>query len=148
MDAERVLLEEPGVRVTTTRVTLGATTYPVAGLTSVQLVQEAASFAPVLVFGGLGLGGFGCSGLFGLLAAQPAPPDNPNGWLMIAGIAAGVAVLSVALFVAMVRALLEPPSFVVRLGTAGGDRRGYATRDRERAEEIRAAIEEAVTRRG
>jgi len=144
-----VLLEEPGVRVTTTRVTLGDATYPVAGLTSIRLEQEGAGGLPfvlcavgvvtLLFAGALTFVAFG----FGM-----APEANLGAVIGTAIFAVGLGLFGLLILGWAAAAARAETPYLVILGTAGGDRQGLKTSDRARADRVRAAIEEAVTRRG
>lgn len=140
MADEEVLLEEVGIRVTTTRVTLGSTTYPVNGITSVRVGSESPSLFPLVMLSTLGCVLGPVIGFVPGLGQQGGP--NP-----VASIAGGVVMFGLV-GLGIVMQLRGKSRYYVVLGTGAGERRALYTRDKDTAHRTRESIEQAVTRRG
>lgn len=138
MKQDEVIYAYGGVRVTTAKVEIKGTTYPVNGITSVgtRVVKGAASHGPLLAICGI------CGLLFGgslLVMSNTAPGLF---WFGGMAIAAGVFLLVLASQSAPGR-----DRTAVILGTAGGDRQALVT-DEDAALSLKSAIETAIERRG
>jgi hypothetical protein len=132
VDAEQILYEEGGVRVTTTKVQIDGATYPVAGITS---VRRESHISPLASVGALMI-------LFGVALL------GAGGWLGSACIASGGAFGVGSIVTGLVLVLRARGGHALVLGTAGGDRPALVSDEEELVEGARAAIEQAITLRG
>lgn len=148
--ADEVILEDRGVRITTTKALIGRTTYPVNGITSVgDAVERPTLTMPLVVgLGSLVFGGLGALELF--VALLPPPPGQlvESATAMLIGGPLLMLLATICLGLAVRMWLTSAPRYFVVIGTAGGERRALGTPDREFAEQVRAAVEEAISRRG
>lgn len=147
MALEEVLFEQGHARVTTTKVQIGGTTYPLNGITSVRTLKRADS--PLM---GILLLVFGASMLV-MAAMCGLPMLSPDATQDAATAAApfffffgGGGAIVLLIGITTMRGL--GTRYAVVLGTAGGDRQALVTRDGDFAAEVRDAIEQAITRRG
>lgn len=138
MAAEEVLFQQGHARVTTTKVQIGGTTYPLSGITSVSTKELRETPLPQL---GLLFGGTAFLLLALLILSNDAVPDK-----ILANLfgAAGVATMAIGLI--WLRSL--GARYAVVLGTAGSERAALVTRDQTFATAVRDAVEQAITRRG
>lgn len=146
MDDEKVLFETDHARITSTRITLRGTTYPVNGLTSVRSVRTPPETGGSAIAGVSGI----MVVMGGLLAFVIAVSGDDAS---AANLLAGCGVFSLAIGVGLMAlgrsgVLSTPASYTVILGTAGGDRRAYSSNDEDVVDAVRAAIEQAIAARG
>lgn len=113
-----------GVMVTSARLVVGATVYPIRGLTAVQYVElpQSHTAAKWLVVASIGL--------FLVMVGQ-----NGTSAVICAG-----PVFALAIFIAV----KSKPELAVRILTAGGQIDAVTTSDRNRADQIVAALNRAV----
>lgn len=134
MAEERVFLNDNGVYVSNTKVTIHGTTYATANITSVakRFTPASKGCAVLLVVAGViaVLGSFG--------AFNSSFGDGVVAFLVAAGIlAAGVA---------WFRAL--KPTFHVILASAAAERQGLSSKDEVLVDRVTTAINDAITHRG
>ncbi len=131
---EKTLLQESGVTITTARAVLGATTYPIAQITSVSTTALPASKAPAVLAALLGL----CCILpgIGMTNAQGERADPV--WL---GIGAVLVAIAVVLWVA------TKDRFAVVLSTAGLQANAVVSRDKSHVARVAVALNEAIVQR-
>ncbi len=113
-----------GVTVTSSRLVVGATVYPIRGLTAVQYVELPKSHGPSKLLAVLSVFAF-------MVNASDA---------LVGGL-----ILAVFLFaLAIVIAVKTKPELAIRVLTAGGQIDAVVTKDRARADQIVAALNRAV----
>jgi hypothetical protein len=127
---EQVLFNEGQVTVTTARFQVGATMYPIAGITAVTIAKQPPNRAPLLLVA-LVLGmGLACMGA----------KDNASG-LIAFGLLVFIG-LSVLAFVGL------KPTFAVAMATAGGQKNAVTSQNEEWIRRIVDALNQAVISRG
>lgn len=129
--SETTILDEPGVRVTTARVSSGAAMVPVSAIASVHAVEAPPDRRPLIVLAGLALAG------------------SPVGlWFADVHLPTGVAVGAVAAVAILVASfVLQRSSYRVEVRSSGLVALTIATRDRAFAQKIVAAVHVAVAER-
>jgi hypothetical protein len=125
---ETTFLSDPGIVITSTRAIIGSAMYPMNGITSVRVMREARSVAPVLLAIGLGL--------FGLLAIV-GEPCRIIGVFMLFG-----SVGCVLLYA------MGADRWWVMLGTAGGEQKAVCYHREEHAQRVVGAMNQAIVTRG
>lgn len=113
-----------GVTVTSARLVVGSTVYPVRGLTAVQYVELPKSH-----------GASKALALFGVFCFIVNASNAPAGGAILAAFFVGLAV---------VIAVRKQPELAIRILTAGGQIDAVVTKDRARADQIIAALNRAV----
>lgn len=113
-----------GVIVTSARLVVGSTVYPVRGLTAVQYVELPKSHGASKVLA-----------LFGIFCFIVNASQAPVGGAILAAIFMGLAVAI---------AVRKQPELAIRILTAGGQIDAVVTKDRHRADQIVAALNRAV----
>ena len=128
MADESTFFQSRGIAVTNARFIVGAQTFAVRGITSVQGVETPASYGwPALLT------------LLGLVIMA----------LSLFGGEVGVGVFGVLLFAAGIWLFTrQKPKFAVVLRTAGGDVTAYESRNRDHIAEIIRALNEAIISHG
>jgi hypothetical protein len=118
------------VTITNARAVLGSKTYSMANITSVAMGEKPANVTPGIVVAVIGLAIAACSAAAG---------SNASG-----GIIFGVLVLvgGIAL------AVMAKSSYIVRIGSAGGETDGLVSNDKEYIQKIVNAVNEAIIKRG
>ena len=127
MADESTFFQSRGIAVTNARFIVGAQTFAMRGITSVQGVETPASYGwPALVT------------LLGLVMA-----------LSLFGSEIGLGVFGMLLFAAGIWLFTrQKPTFAVVLRTAGGEVTAYASRNRDHIAEIIRALNEAIISHG
>jgi hypothetical protein len=149
---EEVLLEQPGLRVTRAKVTALGGSYALDKVESVRTitVPPPRGAAVLMGLGGAAVGvvafGICSSGVGGLLGIEPAMRSMGSSFVVSGVGLGGLAVLMIAGAVAMI-VTQRGDRYSVALRAASGERRVYHSRDRDAAEAVRAAIEQAMTQR-
>lgn len=124
---ERELLSAAAAQITTKRAVIEGTTYAIANITSVSVVEVASQRPALIVLALAGVGG----AIFGFLSESPT----------FSKFAGFFALLGVVL------AVIAKPKYGVSIGTAGAEKHALVTKDRAFATKVSAALNEAITRR-
>jgi hypothetical protein len=119
--------DDAGVRVSNSRFTVGATTYPLSGITSISAVRYPAKRSPAI-----------WTAIIGLLLA--AIGFNATAMLGVAGI--------VILAIGILWFFMLKDTFVVRTHTAGGETDAVSSTDEPYIHRIVAALNDAIVYRG
>lgn len=147
MADEEVLLERDRVKITTTKAQIYGTTYPMNGITSVRTASKTDSPLGAVILLVLGLGAiFVALSMAGVAFNEEALQETRELARAIALPAGGIGIICAIMGVVGFRQI--GTRYLVLLGTAGGDRQALSTRDRGFADEVRQALEDAITRRG
>ena len=126
--SEAVLYQDSDVSVTTARMTVGSTMYPVRGLTAVQLILVPSAQIPAKILVGIAI-------FFGLVALLDAIADvGRSTWVLPV----------ILLVVAVVVSLKAKPRYAVRIWTAGGQVDAIVLKDLARSQAIITALNQAV----
>jgi len=116
--------DDRSVRITNTRVIVGATTYAMANITSVLMAKKPANRVPGIVLAILGL----------ILLAIPV---------------SGIRVLGVVLLVlGILIAVIVKPTYTIRIGSASGESDAISSKDKKYVQGIVTAMNEAIIKRG
>ena len=133
--AEEILYEGDGAQVTTARAVIHGTTYPIANISSVRVQRVPRPILGVLFWlfitanaatTGMCLSGGDSEAMLGGAVCMGLLPA-----LIAAGLFFG-----------------DGPKHTVILATAGGESKAYASRHREKALAVEAALNDAIIRRG
>ena len=117
-----------GVRITNTRLIIGATTYAMTNITSVSMRTIPANRVPGIVIAILGL----------IILIGTGLLDSS------VGIIIGVIVLGLGILLAVI----PKPKYTVRIGSASGETDAISSKDREYIQSVVTAINEAFIKRG
>lgn len=150
--SDEALFDQDGVKITATRAVFRGTTYPINGITSVGMKTIAPD-----------IGGAALLGVLGILLLLAAGIPAVLGWAMftdsnLGGLEGALNVWAVTAFMVVGGLVLVGVSasatrkararYAVVLGTAGGDRQAYTSRDKAVVEAVQAAVERAIEMRG
>jgi hypothetical protein len=139
------ILDERGVCVTTTRADLMGVTYPVNGVTSVRVTAVSPSLFPLVFLSSAGcIVGPAVGFALSLVLGQPSVDGEPSTLASVVGGLVMFALVSAGIVVT----LRGKTTYVVVIGTAGGDRSALRTRDAEFARRVVEALNTAIERRG
>jgi len=128
---ETTYYQDGAITISNSRAVLGAKTYAMVNITSVTMGEKPANRTPGIVLALIGLAIAACAGSMG--------SDSASGGIVI-GILAIIGGIALA--------ALVKPSYVVRIGSAGGESDALISKDREYIQKIVNAVNEAIIKRG
>lgn len=140
-DTESTILEADDVKVTNLRVVIGAKTYALSNITSVELGRKEPSgcVPDFLILAGVGSVVIALTQLFGPASSSTPHPAFPTGWIIAAAflLAGGILALRSG-----------KPEYTVKVGSASGESNILASQDEPTIRKIVDAINTAIVQRG
>lgn len=125
---EIVFVDEPGVKITNVRAIIRGATYPLANITSVRTFEESRPITALM---------------FALVLTLAAPIALFNN-----AVGPGMVLIALALVMAYVHFYGMTDTYWVRIGTAGTESNAVSYTNRERANKIVDALNQAIVHRG
>lgn len=144
--AEKIYYNRDDVRISTSRAIFGVNTYAVNGITSFRKVMIRPNRllpAFTILGGSCFAGAFGAVG-FGIYQHTSERVERTDLWLLV-GISCFLALVGIAMLAGSIWWLLEQkPTYLVIICTAAGERKAHATTNGAEANEVVAALNEAL----
>jgi hypothetical protein len=128
---ETTYYQDSTVTISNSRAVLGAKTYAMVNITSVSMGEKPANRTPGIALALIGLAIAACTGSMG---------GNSAG----GGIGIGV----VLIIAGIALAAIVKPSYIVRIGSAGGESDALVSNNREYIQKLVSAVNEAIIKRG
>jgi hypothetical protein len=135
VSTEQTVFEEGNIKITNLRAVIGAKTYSMSNITSVNLARRDPSgcVTLTLIFGGI------LAVLVSISLIIKEPLGDGWGWLIGGALAA---------FLGFLLHRSAKPSFIVQIGSASGEIKALDSQDEGQIRKIVNAMNEAIVRRG